>query len=62
MQKSIFKSKIFWSALIPMLLDIVNLFLENPIVPEKYRGYLTMVSSVLIIVFRYTSNSEIKKI
>jgi hypothetical protein len=45
-----------------MLLDIVNLFLENPIVPEKYRGYLTMVSSVLIIVFRYTSSAEIKKI
>jgi len=62
MQKSIFKSKIFWSALIPMVLDIVNLFMDNPIVPEMYRGYLTMVSSVLIIVFRYTSNSEIKKI
>jgi len=62
MQKSILKSKIFWSALIPMVLDIVNLFMDNPIVPEQYRGYLTMVSSVLIIVFRYTSNAEIKKI
>ena len=62
MQKSIFKSKIFWSALIPMLIDIVDLFLNNPIIPEKYRGILTIISSILVIVFRYSSNSEIKKI
>lgn len=62
MKKSILKSKIFWTALIPMLIEIVDLFLNNPIIPEKYRGILTVVSSILVIVFRYSSNSEIKKI
>lgn len=62
MQKSIFKSKIFWTALIPMVIDIVDLFLTNPIVPEKYRGILTIVSGILVIIFRYSSNTEIKKI
>jgi len=62
MQKSIFKSKIFWSALIPMAMEIVDLFLTTPIIPEQYRGILTIVSSVLVICFRYTSKTEIKKI
>lgn len=62
MQKSIFKSKIFWSALIPMAIDIVNLLMETPIFPDQYRGYLAIVSSVLIIFFRYFSNTPIKKI
>lgn len=62
MKKSIFKSKIFWTALIPMLIEIVDLFLNNPIIPEKYRGILTVVSSILVIFFRFTTNTEIKKL
>lgn len=61
MTKSLFKSKIFWTALIPMAIDIVNLLMETPLFPEQYKGYLTIASSVLIIIFRYFSNTPITK-
>lgn len=61
-QKSILKSKVFWAVVIPMLIEITNLLLSTPIFPEKYRGFLTLLSGFLVIIFRATSTTEIKPI
>lgn len=61
-QKSILKSKVFYAAAIPMLVEIINLVLDTPFIPEKYRGMLSLISGILVIYFRYTSKTTITPI
>lgn len=56
--KHFLQSKIIWAAAIPMLAELPNLLLENPLLPQKYVGALTLISGALSIVFRVRSKGE----
>ncbi len=57
--KKWYQSKIFWINFISIILEIFNLFMNNPIIPKEYTGVFTLVVNVLTIVLRFLSKSSI---
>ncbi len=57
-KKPFYKSYTIWAAVLPMVLELINLMLVSPIIPVQYQGHLTFVSGVLVIIARFTSTGS----
>lgn len=50
--KKWYQSKIIWINVISVLIEVGNLLMTNPIIPQKFAGVLSLGIAVLTIVFR----------
>ena len=55
-----YNSRTIWLNIISILLEVGNMVMTNPIIPEKYAGILTMVVNLLNIALRTLTNTGIK--
>ena len=53
------QSRIIWVNIISVLLEVLNLFMTNPIIPAKFAGVLTLVVNALTIGLRFLTNTGI---
>lgn len=55
-KKPFYKSWVIMISSSTVLVDIINLVVEQPFIPEKYRGILSLVSGILVIIARTQSS------
>ena len=55
-KKPFYKSWVIMISSATVLVDIINLIVEQPFIPEKYRGILSLVSGILVIIARTQSS------
>jgi len=57
--KKWYQSKTVWVNIISLLLEIINIFMDSPIIPVKYAGLFTIAVNVLNILLRFITTSII---
>lgn len=57
--KKWYESKTVWLNVISIVLEVLNLLMDNPIIPAKYAGALTMLVNVLNIILRFITTTAI---
>lgn len=55
-KKPFYKSWVIMISASTVLVDVINLIVEQPFIPEKYRGVLSLVSGILVIIARTQSS------
>lgn len=55
-KKPFYKSWVIMISASTVIVDIINLLVEQPFIPEKYRGVLSLVSGILVIIARTQSS------
>lgn len=55
-KKPFYKSWVIMISSATVIVDIINLVVEQPFIPEQYRGYLSLVSGILVIIARTQSS------
>lgn len=56
--KPFWHSKIIWVASIPMIVELINLSVTQPFIPQQYQGVLTFIGGALTIYYRFRSGGE----
>ena len=55
-KKPFYQSWVIMITSTTILIDVVNLLMTTPFIPEKYQGYLSLVSGILVIIARAKSS------
>lgn len=57
--KKWYQSKIMWVNIISVILEVLNLLMDNPIIPSKFAGVFTIVVNVLTMILRMITTTAI---